>query len=104
VYHSQYLYLLGGFTTYQRALSECERYVCADRRWEVLPALLFACFCTSAVVLENRLYTLGGNSGGHNLDSTDVESGLSCLGAHGLDAPQVDYGQPASRTEPLKCS
>jgi hypothetical protein len=31
VYHSQHVYVLGR--------SECERYVCAESRWEVLAAL-----------------------------------------------------------------
>jgi hypothetical protein len=34
VYHSQYVYVLGGYGG--RCLSECERYVCAESRWEVL--------------------------------------------------------------------
>jgi hypothetical protein len=38
VYHSQFLYVLGG-VIFGRYLSECERYVCAESRWEVLPAL-----------------------------------------------------------------
>jgi hypothetical protein len=37
VYHSQYVYVLGGYNG--RFLGECERYVCAESRWEVLPAL-----------------------------------------------------------------
>jgi hypothetical protein len=40
VYHSQYLYALGGKDN--RYLSECERYVCAESRWEVLAALPIA--------------------------------------------------------------
>jgi hypothetical protein len=34
VYHSQYVYVLRGW--WRR---ECERYVCAESRWEVLPSL-----------------------------------------------------------------
>jgi hypothetical protein len=47
VYHSQYLYLLGGFNDIE--LSECERYVCAESRWEKLAALPVACYAMSAV-------------------------------------------------------
>jgi hypothetical protein len=61
VYHSQYLYVLGGYKV--RYLSECERYSCAERRWEELPALPVACWCMSAVELENSLYALGGSTG-----------------------------------------
>jgi hypothetical protein len=35
VYHSQYVYVLGGYW----GLRSCERYVCAESRWEVLAAL-----------------------------------------------------------------
>jgi hypothetical protein len=59
VYHSQYFYVLGGCS--EEYLSECERYVCADSRWEELPALPVACFAMSAVELDNSLYTLGGH-------------------------------------------
>jgi hypothetical protein len=55
LYHSQYLYVLGGYR-----LSECERYSCADSRWEELPALPVAGGRMSAVELENSLYALGG--------------------------------------------
>jgi hypothetical protein len=58
VYHSQYVYALGGLT--DDYLSECERYACADSRWEVLPALPVACVAMSAVVVESSLYALGG--------------------------------------------
>jgi hypothetical protein len=59
VYHSQYVYLLGGLNN-SRYLSECERYVCAESRWEVLPALPVAGWGMSAVELHNSLYALGG--------------------------------------------
>jgi hypothetical protein len=55
VYHSQYLYVLGGLV-----LRECERYSCAESRWEVLPPLPVAGFVMSAVEVENSLYALGG--------------------------------------------
>jgi hypothetical protein len=62
VYHTQHLYLLGGYTNYS-CLSECERYVCAEQRWEALPPLPRACHSTSGVVVENSLYALGGYDG-----------------------------------------
>jgi hypothetical protein len=37
VYHSQHLYGLGGPN--DRYLTECERYVCAESRWQALPPL-----------------------------------------------------------------
>jgi hypothetical protein len=58
VYHSQYLYVLAGLNV--RCLSECERYVCAESRWEELPDMPVACCAMSAVVLDNSLYALGG--------------------------------------------
>jgi hypothetical protein len=60
VYHSQYLYVLGGYN-HGRYLSECERYSCAQSHWEVLPTLLVAGMGMSAVEVENSLYALGGN-------------------------------------------
>jgi hypothetical protein len=63
VYHTQHLYILGGFNA-GRALSECERYVCAENRWEALPPLPRACFNTSGAVIERSLYALGGYCGG----------------------------------------
>jgi hypothetical protein len=59
VYHSQYVYVLGGFNS-PRRLSECERYVCAESRWEVLAALPVAGMGMSAVEQHNSLYALGG--------------------------------------------
>jgi hypothetical protein len=52
VYHSQYVYVLG--------YKECERYVCAESRWEVLAALPVGGCGMSAVELHNSLYALGG--------------------------------------------
>jgi hypothetical protein len=61
VYHSQYLYILGGVCySYLRG---CERYVCAESQWEVLPAMPVAGLGMSAVVLDNSLYALGGYAG-----------------------------------------
>jgi hypothetical protein len=59
VYHTPHLYILGGWND-RRYLSECERYVCAEKRWEVLPPLPRACTYTSGVVVESSLYALGG--------------------------------------------
>jgi hypothetical protein len=60
VYHSQNLYVLAGYNVFD--LRECERYVCAESRWEVLPALPVACAAMSAVVKDNSLYALGGRA------------------------------------------
>jgi hypothetical protein len=57
--HTPHLYILGGDNGIS-VLSECERYVCAENRWEALPPLPRACMSTSGVVLENSLYALGG--------------------------------------------
>jgi hypothetical protein len=59
VYHTPHLYILGGWDD-SRELSECERYVCAENRWEALPPLPRACSGSSGVVVENSLYALGG--------------------------------------------
>jgi hypothetical protein len=81
VYHAPHLYILGGSNDsslyiiggshdytfggsgVSRDLSECERYVCAENRWEALPPLPRACSGTSGVVVENSLYALGGHDG-----------------------------------------
>jgi hypothetical protein len=62
VYHTQHLYILGGWNGI-RYLSACERYVCAENRWEALPLLPKACNQMSGVVVENGLYALGGYFG-----------------------------------------
>jgi hypothetical protein len=59
VYHTPHLYILGGMD-YNGCLSECERYVSAENRWESLPPLPTACSGTSGVVVESSLYALGG--------------------------------------------
>jgi hypothetical protein len=65
VYHSQYLYVLGGWD-----LRECERYSCAKSRWEVLPTMTVGGAFMSAVEVENSLYALGGYAGrGRDLDT-----------------------------------
>jgi hypothetical protein len=61
VYHTPHLYILGGWCG--RKLRECERYVCAENRWEALPHLPKACTQTTGVVVENSLYALGGYDG-----------------------------------------
>jgi hypothetical protein len=58
VYHTPHLYILGGWNG--SILSECERYVCAENRWEALPPLPRACILASRVVVESSLYALGG--------------------------------------------
>jgi hypothetical protein len=63
VYHAQHLYVLGGYS--DRYLRECERYVCAENRWQALPPLPRACKNTSGVVVESSLYALGGHDGSH---------------------------------------
>jgi hypothetical protein len=68
VYHSQYLYVLGGYMRGVGRLSECERYDCAESRWEVLPNFPVAVVGLSAVVLENSLYALGGGADGAGRD------------------------------------
>jgi hypothetical protein len=68
VYHSQHLYLLEGLG--ETTLSECERYVCAESRWEELPALPIAVDELSAVELENSVYALGGcDDNGEDIDT-----------------------------------
>jgi hypothetical protein len=67
VYHSQYVYVLGGHGGVY--LSECERYVCAESRWEVLAALPVPGGYMSAVELHNSLYALGGIQGMRDLDT-----------------------------------
>jgi hypothetical protein len=62
VYHTPHLHILGGENGI-RCLSECERYVCAEKQWEALPSLPRACERTSGVVVENSLYALGGYDG-----------------------------------------
>jgi hypothetical protein len=67
VYHTPHLYILGGWKD-SSVLSECERYVCAENRWEALPSLPRACSQTSGVVVESSLYALGGYKGSSPLD------------------------------------
>jgi hypothetical protein len=62
VYHTPHLYILGGRDG-SKYLSECERCVCTENRWEALPPLPRACSQTSGVVVESSLYALGGIAG-----------------------------------------
>jgi hypothetical protein len=66
VYHTPHLYILGGWRI--RYLRECERYVCAENRWETLPPLPRACQSMSGVVIESSLYALGGYDDASDLD------------------------------------
>jgi hypothetical protein len=61
VYHTSHLYIFGGLNG--RCLSDCERYVCAENRWEALPPLPRACSGTSGIAVKNSLYALGGSAG-----------------------------------------
>jgi hypothetical protein len=63
VYHTPHLYVLGGQRASRSILSECERYVCAENRWQALPPLPRACSHKSGVVVESSLYALGGYDG-----------------------------------------
>jgi hypothetical protein len=66
VYHTPHLYILGGVN--EGSLSECERYVCEENRWEALAPLPRACQGTSGVVVESCLYALGGYDDASELD------------------------------------
>jgi hypothetical protein len=66
VYHTPHVYILGGYN--DRHLSECERYECANNRWEALPRLPRACCQVSGVVIESNLYALGGANADSFLD------------------------------------
>jgi hypothetical protein len=59
VHHTPHLYILGGWIGIS-TLSECERYVCAENRWEALPSLPKASCQASGVVVRSSLYVLGG--------------------------------------------
>jgi hypothetical protein len=67
VYHSRYFYVLGGYNDIE--MRECERYACAESRWEVLPALPVTGHAMSAVELDNDLYVFGGYVGRSFLDT-----------------------------------
>jgi hypothetical protein len=72
VYHSQYVYVLGGYIESREAdwcLRACERYVCAESRWEELANMPVAGKRMSAVELHNSLYALGGHGDEIDLDT-----------------------------------
>jgi hypothetical protein len=98
VYHSQYLYVLGGFNG--RGLRECERYVCAENRWEELPALPVGAYGMSAVELENTLYALGGanHTGNLNVVQTLRIDSLTWELMQ-LSLPQADKCFPCFKTD-----
>jgi hypothetical protein len=91
VYPSQYVYVLGR--------SECERYSCAESRWEVLPALPVAGCLMSAVEVDNSLYALGGTNGSE-LDTVQ-ELSLHSLTWQlmQLKLPQAAISFPCFKTE-----
>jgi hypothetical protein len=106
VYHSQYLYVLGG----HMSLRECERYSCAETSWEVLPVLPVAGCSMSAVEVENSLYALGGFADGEALDTVQKLSLDSLIwklilygGSCSSSFPKQHIILPASR-QPLKCT
>jgi hypothetical protein len=97
-FHSQCLYVLGGEYG-QACLRECERYVFAESRWEVLPALPVAGGGMSAVVLDNCLFALGGSH--HRLLDTVQMLSLDCLTWEimQLKLPQAVGWFPCFRTD-----
>jgi hypothetical protein len=98
VYHSQYVYVLGGYD--YRCLSECERYVCAERRWEVLAALPIAGVSMSAVELHNSLYALGGKGDRRDLDTVQKLSLDRLTWLHiQLKLPQAAYSFPCFKKD-----
>jgi hypothetical protein len=73
-YHDGYVYVLGGLYGGTR-LTECERHVCAENRWESLSPLPVACWTVSVVVTDGSLYALGGSgSATEHLDQIQVLS------------------------------
>jgi hypothetical protein len=99
VYHSQYLYVLAGYNS--RDVRECERYSCAERRWEVLPALPVGGGGMSAVEVDNSLYALGG----YERDNTVQKLSLDSLTWElmQLKLPQTAYWAPCFKTDTQIC-
>lgn len=62
VCHNPYLYVIGGHDGSQW-MEACERYSFQDNQWEVLPPLPTACYYSSAIVVEDAVYVLGGLGG-----------------------------------------
>mmetsp|Transcript_12935 Transcript_12935/g.24022 ORF Transcript_12935/g.24022 Transcript_12935/m.24022 type:complete len:274 (-) Transcript_12935:29-850(-) len=66
VYHSGFLYIIGGNAenpegTESINLSECERYSILEGAWEAIPPLLKATCYMSVITLHDNLYAVGGN-------------------------------------------
>jgi hypothetical protein len=99
VYHSQYVYVMGGYSG--RFLRECERYVCAEIRWEELDDMPVAGQGMSAVELHNSLYALGGCQG--VLDDLDTVQKLSLDSLTWqlmlLKLPQATYSFPCFKKD-----
>jgi hypothetical protein len=93
VYHSQYVYVLG--------FRECERYVCAESRWEVLAALPVGGLGMSAVELHNSLYALGGCQGFDDYLDTVQQLSLVSLTWQlmQLKLPQADWYFPCFKKD-----
>lgn len=93
VYHDQHLYVLGGVDT--DYLSDCERFVLPDSRWEPLPPLPIASADISAVVVAKSLYALVGREACRVLDLIQM---LSLVGfvwqVLSLRLPRADWGIP----------
>jgi hypothetical protein len=98
LYHSQYVYVLAGRNN--SFLSECERYVCTESRWEVLPAMPVGAIEVSAVELDNSLYALGGRNPSRMFDTVQKLS-LNSLTWQlmELKLPQVGFNFPLFKSE-----
>jgi hypothetical protein len=70
VYYDQYVFALGGFSettyTYESLYGKlqgfCERFICAENRWERLPEMPRPCESMSAIVAVGCLFSLGGHA------------------------------------------
>jgi hypothetical protein len=60
--HADFLYVIGGYCT-DRAIADCERFICAENRWEAIPPLPQAASSAVSVVVAGSLYALGGFAG-----------------------------------------
>jgi hypothetical protein len=99
LYHTPHLYILGGGNG-SSWLRECERYVCAENRWEALPPLPRACCSTIGVVLESSLYALGGIWWWVILRlGAEAKLGKSYLGAQAVQAPPCRVWYPLFQGE-----
>jgi hypothetical protein len=93
VYFTPHLYILSGWN--YRHSRACERYICAENRWEALPPLPKACCSMSGVVVERNLYALGGFDGACLVDLVQKLS-LESLTWELMQfkLPSVGYGIP----------